>query len=334
MAEIACFTTAGGRTIYRFPVPAFSSLIAQIHIVDDGDRLTLVDTGSGMPDSNEGLLAGFAAIQEAHNPRVSLANLDAILLTHGHIDHFGGLPFVRQHSGAPAGIHILDRRVVSNHEERMVVAARRLETFLQSAGVPAARRENLMRVYLWAKGFYRSTPVEFLLDESEEAPGGFTVIHVPGHCPGQVCLRVDEVLLTADHVLARITPHQAPESITNNMGLDHYLRSLDRIAAEPDVRLALGGHEEPIADLPGRVAAIRQAHEERLERVLAICATPQSIAEISLALFGRVESYHVLLALEETGAHVEYLYQRGELIAANLEEIGSEREPVIRYVRP
>jgi len=67
--------------------------------------------------------------------------------------------------------------------------------------------------------------------------------------------------------------------------------------------------------------------------VLDICRQPKSTAEISRELFGQVSSYHVLLALEEAGAHVEYLYQRGELIAANLEEIEKAAQPVIRYRR-
>ena len=116
------------------------------------------------------------------------------------------------------------------------------------------------------------------------------------------------------------------------MGLGHYLDALGTVEALPGVRLGLGGHEEPIDDIPGRVAAIRAAHVERLGKVIDICRTPKSIAEISRELFGRVDSYHVLLALEETGAHVEYLHQRGELMAANLEEIEAMSHPVVRYV--
>ncbi len=327
------FTTAAGRCIYTFPVQAFATLVANIYVIDDGERLTLVDTGSGLPDCNQQLQAGFAALTAEYGPRLDLANLDAILVTHGHIDHFGGLPFVRQFSQAPIGVHVLDRRVLSNHQERQVVAARRLENFLEMAGVPAKHREALMSVYLWAKGFYRSIPVDFLLEEGEPAPGNFQVFHAPGHCPGQVCLRVDDMLLTADHILARITPHQAPESITNHMGLGHYLDSLARIEKLPGITLGLGGHEEPITDIYSRIQAIRHSHQSRLEKTWDICREPRSIADVSKELFGHVESYHVLLALEETGAHVEYLYQRGELVAANLDEIEQNTHPVIRYVR-
>ncbi|MBX7251061.1 MAG: MBL fold metallo-hydrolase [Candidatus Promineofilum sp.] len=333
MKPLQRFETGAGRIIFSFPARSFPTLTNNIYVIDDGEQYVLIDAGSGMERPNADLLAGFTAIGEHLGRPFSPADIGTILITHGHIDHFGGLPFLRQYTAAPAGVHVLDRRVLSNHEERMVFAYRRLETFLEGAGVSAEERVVLMSVYLFSKTYYRSTPVQFLLEEGRPTVGGFGVFHVPGHCPGQVCLLVDDVLLTADQVLSRITPHQAPESITLNMGLGHYLDSLDKVAALPGVRLGLGGHEDPIDDVPGRVAAIRAAHDERLGKVMDICRAPQSIAAISRALFGHVDSYHVLLALEETGAHVEYLHQRGELIAANLEEIEATSRPVVQYVR-
>jgi hypothetical protein len=86
-------------------------------------------------------------------------------------------------------------------------------------------------------------------------------------------------------------------------------------------------------DVYGRIRGIKQSHEDRLAKVLDICQTPKSIADISRDLFGKVESYHILLALEEAGAHVEYLYQRGEMIAANLDEIEKTSHPVVLYRR-
>ena len=327
------FVTASGRVIYCFSVRSFPTLVNNIYIVEDESGLILIDCGSGMPQANADLEAGFIAVGDTFGRSISLADISTILITHGHIDHFGGLNFVRQHTDAPIGIHILDRRVLSNHEERVVFSYRRLETFLEGAGISAEQRVTLMSVYLFAKTYYRSTPVQFLLEEGRPTAGGFQVYHVPGHCPGQVCLQVDDVLLTADHVLSRITPHQAPESITHHMGLSHYLDSLDKIAALSGIRFGLGGHEDPIDDIAGRIVTIRDAHNDRLGKVLDICREPKSIADISRDLFGRVESYHVLLALEETGAHVEYLHQRGELVAANLEEIERTSHPVVEYMR-
>ncbi|MEZ4512979.1 MAG: MBL fold metallo-hydrolase [Chloroflexota bacterium] len=327
------FTTSAGRHIYSFQVQAFPGLVGNIYLIDDGDRLILVDTGSGMPLSNEGLVAGITAVSQTYSLPITLANITDILITHGHIDHFGGLPFVRQHTNAPVGIHILDRRVLSNHEERMVFASSRLEAFLENAGVSVEHRRGLMNVYLFSKNYYHSLPVQFLLEEGKPTVGDIGVYHVPGHCPGQVCLRVDDVLLTADHILSRTTPHQAPESITNNMGLGHYLDSLTKMEQVEGIRLGLGGHEQPMDNIYGRIAEIKASHQRRLQKILDICTTPKSIADISRDLFGKVESYHVLLALEEAGAHVEYLHQRGELVAANIAEIEKEPRPVVQYVR-
>ena len=338
MESASKYVTSAGRVIYGFPVAAFPGLVANVYIIGDGQSLVLVDTGSGREESNKDLMAGLEAIRERFGVTIGLADLDCILITHGHIDHFGGLPFVRRESDAPIGVHRLDRRVLSHYEERVVVASRRLETFLRGAGVPVKYRANLMAMYLFAKGIYYSTPVQFTMEDGRPALDegimeNIGVVHVPGHCPGQVNLRVDDILLTADHVLSFTTPHQAPESITNNMGLGHYLDSLAKIEKVAGIRLALGGHEEPMADLHGRVGQIREMHQERLFKILELAKEPMSTAAISQALFGQVSSYHVLLALEETGAHVEYLYQLGELAAANLDEIENDPDPVIKYRR-
>ncbi|MDX1662872.1 MAG: MBL fold metallo-hydrolase [Candidatus Promineifilaceae bacterium] len=332
MQRVNCHETSAGRCIYSFQVEAFPTLVANIYLVDDGDRLILIDTGSGLEQSNEEFLAGFAALRARYGVSFSPTDLDLILITHAHMDHFGGLPFVRTLTDAPIGAHILDRRVLSHYEERIVVATKRLETFLERAGVGDTHRQTLMRIYLFAKGIYRSTPVDFLLEDGEPV-AGIIPHHVPGHCPGQVCLQVDDILLTADHVLSRTTPHQAPEAITLNTGLGHYLASLEKIGQVEGIALALGGHEAPMPDLQGRIRAIQALHEARLQRVLELCAEPASVADVSRALFGEVDSYHVLLALEEAGAHVEYLYQRGELVAVNLDEIEQERNPTILYRR-
>jgi hypothetical protein len=99
-----------------------------------------------------------------------------------------------------------------------------------------------------------------------------------------------------------------------------------------DITLTLAGHDDPIPDLPVRLAEIRKAHATRLKLILQFLARAHTIAEISGELFGQVHGYHVLLAIEEAGAHVEYLHQRGLLRVVNLEELESSDCPVVtRY---
>jgi hypothetical protein len=54
--------------------------------------------------------------------------------------------------------------------------------------------------------------------------------------------------------------------------------------------------------------------------VLDFFKTANTIRALSQHLFGDVRGYNVLLAIEEAGAHVEYLYQRGRLRIENLDE--------------
>ena len=186
-------------------------------------------------------------------------------------------------------------------------------------------------MYLAGKQLFSPEPVDRTLRDGDLIGPGYRVHHVPGHCPGLVCLQVNDVLLTSDHVLSRITPHQFPQAITPFAGLEHYFHSLARIRKVEGINFALGGHEEPIWDLRARIDAIALFHRERLARVLALCETPKTVVGVAKALFGDQKDYSRILALDEAGAHVEYLHQLGQLRIANLDAVASSRDPVIEY---
>lgn len=327
-----------GARLYRLPCEAFPTLVVHAYLVLGAGPPTLVDAGSGYGPCTKQLLAGLECVRSQFGETVSLADIRRVIVTHGHIDHFGGLPALLdlpEWADRPPeiAIHELDRHVLTAYEERVIVATKGLRFFLQQAGVDHELLPALMEMYSFSKKHVRSVPVAMTLVDGENVDG-MHFIHTPGHCPGQVCIRLGDVLLSADHVLERTSPHQAPESITAYTGLGHYLEALDKVGRLDGIRLALGGHEGPINDLPARVAAIKSGHDRKLDRVLDILrASPDamSVSEISRTMYPKVEGFHVLLALEETGAHVEYLYQRGRLAVANLEEVEREENPAIRF---
>ena len=157
--------------------------------------------------------------------------------------------FLRDQTTAEIAVHELDRRILTAYEERVVVASAALRTFLAQAGVRAGLQPAFMEMYSFSKRHVRSFPIDITLSDGQQLDG-LRFIHTPGHCPGQVCIGVGEILLSADHVLPVITPHLArPESITHSTGLGHYLDALGKLAAVPGFELALGGHEGPILDL-------------------------------------------------------------------------------------
>lgn len=330
-APVTRYLTGGGVRIYRFRVETFPGLLNNIYLILDGPYSTLFDVGSGLPDSNAGLERAAYELRERFGESIRLDQVQHVVISHAHVDHFGHVGYFARETDARVYVHELDARVLQNFEERVVLAARDLRTFLERSGLrPEARRE-LEEMYRYSKSVFKSVRCDEILKDRGRIINGYVVHHVPGHCPGQICLQVDDVLLTADHVLARITPHQSPASITPFCGLELYLASLEKVRQVPGVSLSLPGHESDIAELAPRVDAIAAHHQRRLAQVLDICREPATLVDISRRLFGERQGYTRLLALEEAGAHVEYLSQRGELAVANLAEIASEASPVVYY---
>lgn len=328
------FDTSSGARIYRIPMTVFSNgFVGYSYVVLEAGPPTLVDTGSGVGDSNRDLLTGIAAIRDEHGEAFTVTDIERIIVTHGHMDHFGGAAFMAEQTGAQVGIHELDRRVLTNYDERVIMATKDLRVYLERAGISGERRQQIIDMYGFLKQFVTTTHVDFSIDEDTELDG-MRFVHTPGHCPGQVCILLGDTMLAADQILSRTTPHQAPESITAYTGLGHYRESLRKIAHIDGIALSLGGHEEPVHDVYARIDAIQQSHERKLTRVLDIIretAKPMTIGQITEAMYPDKTGYDTLLALEEAGAHVEYLYQHGVLSVANLDEVAQEDNPALLY---
>jgi metal-dependent hydrolase (beta-lactamase superfamily II) len=170
-AQIGLFETAGGARIFQIPTQLFPILKGSVYLVllDDpkwGRYRVLIDTGSGMDESNRCLEAGLHAVAEQAGEELGWENLTHILITHGHIDHFGGLAFIRPRTAAKIGVHELDLRNLTHYEERLAVVARRLDEFLIEAGVSAAELQHLINMYQVTKGLYRSVKVDFTFEAS------------------------------------------------------------------------------------------------------------------------------------------------------------------------
>lgn len=323
---------SNGAQIFRLPVEVFPGYRGYAHLIDYDGRLTLVDTGSGLGDSHTDLLAGLAQVREGYGIDAQPENIDTILITHGHIDHFGGLmlfkPLAPQ---SKIGLHPLAKPVLVSYDERVLISRAAVEGFLERAGVPEVRTAELLEMYMLGKQTFQPVPVDFVIRDGEMLHDAFRVIHVPGHAPGLIMLLVGDVLLVADHMLPHTSVALAPESIMPYTGVGHYVESLEKAARVEGVRLALGGHEEPVEDYYGLAELTRRRALDKVERVYQQCDEPRTIYEIAQRIYRELSGYSELLKLEQTGARIEYLMLRGRVMIENLSDLEQAHNPPLRY---
>ena len=130
--------------------------------------------------------------------------LDAILLTHGHFDHVGGVKHLAAETGCPVFICAEDLRLDS-----------------------AFTAGTLHYTDTYKEG-----------DTLNLAGLALQVLHTPGHTPGSVCLRCGDVLFSGDTLFAGSCGR------TDLPGGDHetIVRSLSRLANLPGNPQVLPGH--------------------------------------------------------------------------------------------
>lgn len=147
--------------------------------------------------------------------RESGAQLDGIWLTHGHIDHIGGVAEVLRRYPVPVWLHPMDRPLYDS------LSARMAEVYGLPFEQPPAPDRELRDGDVLTCGELR-----------------FTVMHVPGHSPGLVSFNGEGVALCGDLLFAgSIGRTDLPLSDPGAMN-----DSLSRIAALPEETVVHPGH--------------------------------------------------------------------------------------------
>ncbi len=144
-------------------------------------------------------------------------------------------------------------------------------------------------------------------------------IHIGnGHAPEHATLwcREEPLLISGDQILSSISPNIGVYATEPDADpLADWLEACNRLSgfARED-HLVLPGHKLPFTGLPARMTQLIENHHGALKRLLEHLSEPRTAAECFTTLFKRaVGDGEYGLALVESIAHLNHLYQRGQV---------------------
>lgn len=209
-------------------------------VAGGGGAVALIDPGPDIAAHRTALLAALAPGER----------IEAILVTHSHLDHSAGAAPLAAATGAPV-------LAFGPHGAGMSDTMRALAAAGDLGGGEGADR-----------GF---RPDRTLADGATIEVGGRRIeaVHTPGHLSNHLCFALPDagVLFTGDTVMGWSTTLVSPPE--GDMAA--FMASLARLAARGD-RRCLPGHGEPVEDPAGLLATQRAHREARAAAVLAALA--------------------------------------------------------------
>ncbi len=286
---------------------------------DLGGGFTLFDCACGTPEGLQALREGLAS------RGLDVKELNRIIVSHGHVDHYGNAQTLAEESGCEVFVHPHDREKICGEGRwfrqlekswayfvRLGLPDATLNAMLEGAkkNRPYARPVDRARVKDLAAG----DRLQFKLFDAE-------VLHLPGHTPGLVCLHVASrrLLFADDHVLAKVSPNPLLDlslgetDDTKFKALVSYYASARRVKAM-ELDCLLPGHGEAFKGHVELLEGLFSFYTARQNRIMKrLGSGPATVYELVPAVFPRVDIGRMYLMLSEVMGNVEVMEEAGEL---------------------
>ena len=307
--------------LWSIPVPIPDNPLRYVLVYAlelDGGGVALVDAGWDTDEAWGALTSGLVAAGG------SISDVEAVLVTHIHPDHYGLAGRVREASGAWIGLHPDDAVMLDSRYGDTDALLHAMMHFLADSGVPADKLPDLAFASMILKSMVTMAEPDVLFEDQKEIDlrgWNLRTIWTPGHSPGHVCFYSPDrrLLLSGDHVLPRITPNISVHAQQFPNPLSDYLESLAKVR-DLETDEVLPAHEYRFADLPSRIDEITAHHADRLEEIARVITEhPGSTGwEITLRLhwsrpWDQIEPFMQRQANGETLAHCVLLELHGRV---------------------
>ncbi|MBI5033550.1 MAG: MBL fold metallo-hydrolase [Chloroflexi bacterium] len=285
----------------------------------EGDELTLIDTG---PKDAPTL----AALRHELDTRgLALKDIQRVIITHAHVDHFGLAAQIVAESGACVLSHSRNLWGLTNFEHEWGGRYEFYRDAFVANGVPLDYAERLGHGMRSMTQHADSIPADKFvpLEDGDRIMLGsdeWQVLFAPGHASGLICLYepTSQTLISSDHLLRDITSNPVFEPPVHGeterpRALVDYIASM-KMTAAMNIRLALPAHGEPIYDVRALVDARVAFHRSRLDHIeqqLDCCAT--TAYELCGILFPKLKSFDIFLGMSEVIGHLDILEMEGRV---------------------
>lgn len=301
-----------GEGIYQIEIPLPEVGGINLYFLD-GDIPTLVDTGPNLPGVKEGIKVCLKRVGRC------LEDLRRIIITHGHVDHYGLVGQLREINGADVFMTAPEKELMLDFQ--LGEENKRAGRNLTSWGVPGKLGEGILRYFEILIGLggevTSATYIEPVV-QGEVLDAGqwnWQIQCCAGHSPAGLCLfNEDGLMFTGDHLLANISPNPSlnlNKERTLQGGLKEYITSLNDLVSFP-VQLCLPGHGPLIYNFRERIQCLLNEIYTRQTRILAIIGKqPKSIFQIGEELLETLRRKltvpQIWLAMKEVKAHLDLL---------------------------
>jgi len=289
-----------------------------IYLVEDGAGYAVIDTGIGDDLTRDiwgALLTG----------PLRARKLTRVIVTHFHSDHVGMAGWLCQRFGIPLLMSQTEYLTsLSLHLDPKALDSEPYRSFYLGQGLDADTTEKLLnlgqRYLLMVTGLPRTFRRLIAGETLRLGARDFQVLSGGGHSPEQVMLycEADRLLLSADQVLARISPNisvQAMDPEGDPLGI--FLRSLAGLKRDlPADTLVVPGHNLPFVGLHTRVDELTAHHNARCAAIFEACrAASRTAADLVPVVFRRpIDDPHQMgFAFSEVLAHVNLMRRQGRL---------------------
>lgn len=276
-----------------------------------GEELTVVDPGPATDGAYDQLVDALAQ----HDYHIE--DINRVIITHPHMDHFGGTQRIVNQSDAHVLAHENAVEWMANPIDHFRSEQAYFRPFLLSMGVPAETVDTVLELPE-AYVMYQD-PVTITHGVSDGETIGNAVelecLSTPGHAPGSMCywFKSENLMFTGDHVLPEITPNPMLTLTPNTSdertrSLPTYLESLRKLLEFKDM-IGYGGHGRPIPVLQDRARQTISHHLDRKERIADYVAAngPTTAYTIMRELFPDLPATEMFSGMSEVVGHLDLL---------------------------